>query len=74
MGLVPEARGHRWGRLLVAQAQRMAGQAGRRHLMLSVDAGNQPAVRTYTHAGFVRCDERRVLFRLLNEASSNSPR
>lgn len=67
MGLVPEARGRRWGRLLVAQAQRIAGQAGRRHLMLSVDAANEPAVRTYTHTGFVQCDVRRVLFRLLDE-------
>lgn len=71
MGLVPEARGHRWGRLLVARAQRMAAQAGRRHLMLSVDAANGPAVRTYTHAGFVQCDVRRVLFRLLDKSEEN---
>lgn len=74
MGLVPEARGRRWGRTLVAQAQRMAGLAGRRHLMLSVDAANEPAVRTYTHAGFVRCDVRRVLFRLLDEPGNEPGR
>ena len=71
MGLVPEARGRRWGRLLVAHAQRLAAQAGRRHLMLSVDAANGPAVRTYTHAGFVQCDVRRVLFRLINEPGTD---
>lgn len=71
MGLVPEARGRRWGRLLVAQAQRMAAQAGRHHLMLSVDAANGPAVRTYTHAGFVQCDVRRVLFRQFDEPGKN---
>ena len=65
MGLVPEARGPRWGRLLVAHAQRLAARAGRKRIMLSVDRANAPAVRTYTHLGFVRCDERRVMFRTL---------
>ncbi|MGD9645875.1 MAG: GNAT family N-acetyltransferase [Pirellulales bacterium] len=65
MGLVPEVRGRRWGQLLVAQAQRLAAQAGRPRLMLSVDRANEPAVRTYTHQGFVCCDERRVMFRTL---------
>ncbi|MBX9790032.1 MAG: GNAT family N-acetyltransferase [Pirellulales bacterium] len=65
MGLVPEARGRRWGRLLVAHAQRLSARAGRKRMMLSVDRANAPAVRTYTHLGFVRCDERRVMFRTL---------
>lgn len=65
MGLVPEARGRRWGRLLVAHAQRLAARAGRKRMMLSVDRANAPAVRTYTHLGFVRCDERRVMFHTL---------
>jgi hypothetical protein len=52
MGLVPAARGRRWGLSIARQAIRRAASAGRRRLALAVDAANTPATRIYRAAGF----------------------
>ncbi len=52
MGLVPAVRGRGWGKRIVEHAQRQTARAGRSHLILAVDATNDPAIRIYTRAGF----------------------
>lgn len=52
MGLVPEARGRGWGNELIRKAIALASTAGRRQLVLAVDARNEPAVRAYMGEGF----------------------
>jgi len=63
MGLVPSARGHGWGTQIARHAQWLAGEAGRRRLVLAVDAANGPALRSYGAAGFEAWDRRQVYFR-----------
>lgn len=63
MGLIPSARGFGWGRLLVLQAQRIAGELGRQRVVLAVDANNRPAIDIYAAAGFVRCDQWQVFIK-----------
>ncbi|HJN07086.1 MAG TPA: GNAT family N-acetyltransferase [Pirellulaceae bacterium] len=65
MGVVPEARGKGLGRRITERAKRHTLQAGRRRLILGVDADNSPALLTYTSAGFRRCQERWVFLRSL---------
>lgn len=60
MGLVPAARGCGLGRQLVRHAQWLTHQAGRRQLVLGVDAANEPAVRIYARAGFCEFDRKTV--------------
>lgn len=60
MGLAPAARGHGWGHDLVQHAIAIAVRKGRQQLVLSVDADNWPAIRTYSEAGFVAWDRRSV--------------
>ena len=52
MGLVPNARGNRWGRQIVAHALQTAQDIGRRQMVLGVDAHNDPAIAVYASAGF----------------------
>jgi len=61
MGLVPEARGNRWGRQIVAYALQAARDIERRQMLLGVDAQNDPAIATYAAAGFVEQNRRSVL-------------
>lgn len=56
LGLVPEARGQGWGRLVIRQAQRLARSAGAKRLLLGCDVNNPPALRTYLRAGFREFD------------------
>lgn len=65
MGLVPEARGHGWGRLVVQHAQQLAAAAGAEKLLLAVDRANVPAVNMYESCGFVGWDERAAYVRFL---------
>jgi mycothiol synthase len=60
MGLVPSARGSRWGQAVVRHAQWLTRQAGRERLVLAVDAANHPAVTMYTDVGFRTFGRRRV--------------
>jgi len=65
MGVVPAARGRRFGREIVRHAQRLAFAAGRQRIVLAVDAENVPAIRMYHEAGFVSWDQRTVFVRFL---------
>ena len=52
MGLVPEARGQGWGRVLLAQGLHLAQKAGANCLSLALDSRNEPAFRLYTGFSF----------------------
>lgn len=54
MGLIPQARGRRLGRPLLARACRQAELLGLREVVLAVDQRNAPARRLYRWAGFER--------------------
>ncbi|MHC4399176.1 MAG: GNAT family N-acetyltransferase [Planctomycetota bacterium] len=68
MGLVPSARGNRWGKDIARYAQWLTGRAGRDRLMLAVDAANGPAVRMYESVGFRRFDRRNAYLKVINTA------
>jgi mycothiol synthase len=70
LGLIPAARGKGWGRQLAAHARWLARVAGRRRLVLAVDAVNWPAVQTYMAAGFRAWQRRRLYVRRLASADS----
>lgn len=72
MGLVPSVRGRGWGVELARQAQWLTQLAGRRQLLLAVDANNWPAIRVYGAVGFRQWAERIVYGRFL--ASSCWPK
>jgi ribosomal protein S18 acetylase RimI-like enzyme len=63
MGLIPEARGHGWGRQITQHAQWLAGRAGVERIVLAVDAVNEPALRMYRSSGFEMWDRRMVYVR-----------
>ncbi|OHB68445.1 MAG: hypothetical protein A2V70_11155 [Planctomycetes bacterium RBG_13_63_9] len=65
MGLVSSHRGRGWGMDIAREAQRLARRAGRRRLVLAVDAGNRPAIETYSAAGFRLWDRRGVYVKVL---------
>lgn len=69
MGLVPQARGRRFGLAITRHAQRLARAAGRRRLVLAVDATNAPALAMYGEAGFTVWDERRVFLKIFHPHS-----
>lgn len=52
MGIVPEARGNRFGRSLVAEAKRMAELRSLASINLGVDRNNAPALDMYRDCGF----------------------
>lgn len=60
MGVVPEARGNRWGAGIARYAQWRARSAGRERLVLAVDAANEPALGMYGRVGFRVWDRRSV--------------
>ena len=60
MGLVPEARGRRWGRQITQHAQSLARRAHVERIVLAVDAANEPAVALYRDSGFEAWDRRSV--------------
>jgi len=68
MGLVPEARGHGWGRQIAQHAQWLARRAGVERIVLAVDSGNEPALRMYRGTGFELWDRRTVYVRFLRES------
>ncbi|HEX2473154.1 MAG TPA: GNAT family N-acetyltransferase [Lacipirellulaceae bacterium] len=63
MGLVPEARGHGWGRQITQHAQSLARRANVDRIVLAVDAANSPALAMYRAAGFEMWDRRNVYVR-----------
>jgi ribosomal protein S18 acetylase RimI-like enzyme len=60
VGVVPEARGHGWGRELMHRALRAAHASEASHLTLSVDARNRAAWKLYLDLGFEAYDCREV--------------
>jgi len=64
MGLVPAARGKRFGVALARQAQWLTVQAGRSRITTAVDADNGPAIAAYSTAGFIGYGRRRVFLRV----------
>ena len=63
MGLVPAARGRRWGLELVRQAISLCGGTHSAHLVAAVDSGNDPAIAIYSRSGFVVTDRQEVFLR-----------
>ncbi|NMC20295.1 MAG: GNAT family N-acetyltransferase [Thermogutta sp.] len=60
MGLVPSERGQGRGADVVRHAQWLAQCRGRDALLLAVDTGNYPAIKTYQRLGFRQLEERVV--------------
>lgn len=69
MGVVPQARGHAWGKAIAQYAQWRAHVAGRERLVLAADASNAPALRMYGEVGFRAWDRRSVLVRIFAGSS-----
>jgi mycothiol synthase len=65
LGIVPEARGHGFGDLLMQQALATAFAEGRENLSLAVDSRNQPALRLYYRHGLRRIGSRIAMIREL---------
>jgi len=74
MGLIPGARGHGWGTQLVRHAQWLAARAGRRRLVLAVDANNLPALRIYAACGFEAWERRVAYVRVLRAPGTRGGR
>jgi ribosomal protein S18 acetylase RimI-like enzyme len=68
MGVVPEARGRRYGELIVQFACDCAARTGAERLVLAVDAANEPAIAVYRRAGFFEWDRRTVYAHLAAES------
>jgi ribosomal protein S18 acetylase RimI-like enzyme len=64
MGLEPTARGRGWGLEMTRHGLWLAGQSGRRQVVLAADAANRPALRIYESAGFTAWNRRRVMLKL----------
>jgi ribosomal protein S18 acetylase RimI-like enzyme len=63
LGVAPESRGQGLGMALARKALAMARRAGRRQLVLAVDAANAPAIEIYRRAGFEAWERRRIFLR-----------
>ncbi|REK22054.1 MAG: GNAT family N-acetyltransferase [Planctomycetota bacterium] len=63
MGIVPAARGRRFGQLVARFAQSQTQAAGRSRLVLAVDAANEPARKMYEACGFTPWAHRFVWLR-----------
>jgi ribosomal protein S18 acetylase RimI-like enzyme len=69
LGLIPAARGHGWGKQLARRGQWLARLAGRRRLLLAVDAANRPATETYTAVGFQTWQRRQLYVKELRSTN-----
>jgi len=69
-GIVPAARGQRFGMDLTRYAQWRTRQAGVAQLVLAVDAANEPALRIYAAAGFTSWEQRWIFVNMLAETKS----
>ena len=63
MGLVPEERGKRFGGPIVQYVLWKARQIGRQLVVVSVDAQNEPAVKSYKRSGFQIWDSKYLFVR-----------
>lgn len=64
MGVVPAARGKKYGAQILRHAIHAAACGGAERLVLAVDADNSPALAVYSDAGFREWDRRTVYTRL----------
>lgn len=62
MGIIPSARGRKFGAVLLEAAIAIANQMGAGQLVLSVDRENQPATRLYHQRGFYCYNSTEVWF------------
>lgn len=62
MGIIPAARGRKFGAVLLEAAIAIANQLGAGQLVLSVDRENQPATRLYHQRGFYCYNSTEVWF------------
>lgn len=69
MGLLPYARGKRYGLTLLRRALEVARAHGTAALTLTVDVENRPARRLYTQFGFIESTRREVWMRVLPASS-----
>lgn len=74
MGLVPSARGQGFGVQVAKFAQYLTGEAGRPRLVLAVDAQNEPALKMYSAADFLRWEQRSVFLRVFHTAKAAAER
>ena len=65
VGVVPQARGRSYGRLLVRLAIGAASRARKDHLMLTVDRRNHYALNIYASLGFTEMERRHAWIRSL---------
>ncbi len=65
MGLVPEARGNKWGTAIAKYAAWLTRQANRERLMLAVDATNLSALMVYQKVGFEIVNQRLLFLKVL---------
>lgn len=63
VGVAPEFRGRGLGVVLTRHALALARRAGRRHVVLAVDAANEPALAMYRAAGFEPWERRSIFLR-----------
>lgn len=71
MGVIPSARGQKYGEAMIQFALEVAARHGAERLVVAVDEGNAPALRAYERAGFVVWD-RRVVYARLRRAAQHS--
>ena len=69
MGVVPQARGQKLGRILCERALLQADGIGACRMSLSVDSRNRPALDQYRSLGFAEIDRREVYLRRLSTAA-----
>jgi ribosomal protein S18 acetylase RimI-like enzyme len=72
LGLIPAARGRRYGQQLTRHALWLARQAGCQRLVLAVDATNAPAIAAYRAAGLVAWDRRAIWVHVLGNATADT--
>ncbi len=65
MGVVPAARGNGWGEHIARHGAWLTRAAGRRQMMLAVDATNKPALEAYGRVGFEMVTQRSVYLKVL---------
>jgi GNAT superfamily N-acetyltransferase len=70
LGLLPHVRGRGWGRQLARHAQWQTRRAGRRRLVVAVDAENLPALQTYAAVDFQAWGHRQLCVRRLPSANN----
>lgn len=72
MGVIPDARGRRYGEQAVYFALEIAARRGAERLVLAVDENNTPALGAYARAGFAAWDRRLVYARLRTAAQHSA--